>query len=277
MRRRLLILGSAMALLLGTVLYLQPTDSPTEQIGSPTPEAAATQNPITDKATPSGETESDSPAGVVEQTEPVRQDVYDMLDGDYNTRIRTGDHSIALTFDDGPHPEWTPQVLDELREHGITATFCVIGQYAEEYPHLIQQIHEDGHTLCNHSWLHEMDLGEQSEDEIRANMERTNEAIRAAVPDADIPYFRHAGGNWTASAVSVSRAMDMEPIHWEVDPKDWDPEQEADDIGYDLRAQTRAGSIVLLHDGASNQEEMFPALREVLPEWIDEGYSFSHL
>ncbi|QSB04874.1 polysaccharide deacetylase family protein [Natronoglycomyces albus] len=277
MNRRLLILGGATVLLLGLVFNLPLTSSPSDGTGSDHPEVAATHRPA--EPTPSDEDDQPDhePEDDFDQVEPPRPDLNEVYGGIFNTRKLTGSDSVALTFDDGPHPEWTPQVLAQLRQHDIKATFCLIGKYAENHPDLVAQIHADGHTLCNHSWLHEMDLGEQSPNVIRENLERTNDAIRAAVPDAEIPYFRHAGGNWTLRVVHISEQMGMESIHWDVDPRDWDVEHERDDIYDDLVAATEPGSIVLLHDGASNQEEMYEALRKVLPYWISHGLDFTEL
>ena len=66
---------------------------------------------------------------------------------------------MALTFDDGPHPVWTPKILDELRAARVRAIFCVIGSQVTKYPELVARIARDGHTLCNHSWNHNRQLG----------------------------------------------------------------------------------------------------------------------
>ena len=126
-----------------------------------------------------------------------------------------------MTFDDGPDPRYTPQVLALLREYDVKATFCVVGENAQDHPDLIQAIVADGHTLCNHSWHHDVTLGNRSADQIRADLLRTNEAIRAAVPDAPIVWYRQPGGAWTYPVVSVAQQLGMTPLHWSVDPSDW--------------------------------------------------------
>lgn len=177
---------------------------------------------------------------------------------------RTGTAGVALTFDDGPVWVYTEQILTLLREHGVKATFCVIGKMAASYPQRIQQIVRGGHTLCNHSWGHEMDLGKRSEAEIRSNLQRANDAIRAAAPGARITYFRHPGGHWTPRAIQVARELGMAPLHWEVDPRDWERPGAAA-ISERVISQTRAGSIVLLHDGGGDRSGTVEALRTILP------------
>src|ERR1700755_1793476 len=110
--------------------------------------------------------------------------------GPYGSVTHTGTDSVALTFDDGPNPQWTPKLLEVLRDADIKATFCLIGTQVEEYPELVREIVADGHTVCNHSWDHNLELGDESEDEIRDDMQRTNDAIEDAAPDTPIDYFR---------------------------------------------------------------------------------------
>ncbi|MCD0443763.1 polysaccharide deacetylase family protein [Glycomyces sp. A-F 0318] len=195
-------------------------------------------------------------------------------DGPLGTRNHTGTDAIALTFDDGPSPEWTPKVLEMLRERGIKATFCVIGAYAEAYPEIVADIVREGHTLCNHSWFHEFDLGTRGDAEIRANLQRTNDAISKAAPGATVAYFRHPGGQWTDRAIGVAADMGMESLHWAVDPSDWDNATTEAQIRDRVMDRTEPGGIVLLHDGASNQQDMCGALTTILDEFERRGYTY---
>ncbi|HEU5128834.1 MAG TPA: polysaccharide deacetylase family protein [Glycomyces sp.] len=243
---------------------------------SPSAEAAAPTagtGPSPEGAESSPAERAPSPQPTAESPVPAR----DPHGGPMGTRDRTGSNSVALTFDDGPDPNWTPRVLAELRERGVKATFCVIGAYAEAHPDLIADIVHDGHTLCSHTWFHELDLGERSTEEIRANLQRTNDAIEKAVPGADVAYFRHPGGKWTDRAVRVAADMGMESLHWDVDPSDWDRGVSEAQIRDHVADRTEPGSIVLLHDGASNQAHMFGALSSILDEFEHRDYAMAAL
>jgi peptidoglycan/xylan/chitin deacetylase (PgdA/CDA1 family) len=185
--------------------------------------------------------------------------------GPHGTRRSTGDAYVALTFDDGPDPRWTPEVLALLREHDVKATFCVVGQLAQAYPELLRDIAADGHTLCNHSWSHDMALGRRPAREIRADLERTNAAIRDALPGARVSYYRQPGGAWTGRVVEVAEELGMSSLHWEVDPQDW-ARPGAGAIATVVSGATDEGAIVLLHDGGGERRGTVQAMRRFLPD-----------
>ncbi|WP_433115847.1 polysaccharide deacetylase family protein [Micromonospora sp. CA-246542] len=183
----------------------------------------------------------------------------------FGAHTDTGTARLALTFDDGPDPRYTPQVLAMLREYDVKATFCVVGENAQDHPDLIQAIVADGHTLCNHSWHHDVSLGNRSADQIRTDLIRTNEAIRAAVPDAPIVWYRQPGGAWTYPVVTVSRQLGMTPLHWSVDPSDWQAPG-ANKIATTVLTQAQPGAVVLMHDAGGDRQGTVDALRRILPE-----------
>jgi peptidoglycan/xylan/chitin deacetylase (PgdA/CDA1 family) len=184
---------------------------------------------------------------------------------------RTGSAAVALTFDDGPDPVQTPLLLDLLKEHGVKATFCMVGFRVRDHPDLVRRIAAEGHTLCNHSWQHLLNLAKRDPEYIRHDLANTNNAIRAAVPDAKIAYFRAPGGNFTPDLVAIVREFGMTSIYWHVDPRDWDHKKDPSDPAHIARVvaavqrYTRPGSIVLSHDNA--QPDTILAYRELLP-WL---------
>jgi peptidoglycan-N-acetylglucosamine deacetylase len=112
----------------------------------------------------------------------------------------TGTPSVALTFDDGPDPVYTPKMLDVLHRHGVKATFCVVGSRVGKYAKLVRRIVAEGHTLCNHSWRHRRDLGKQAEAVILADLTKRTRPSggRRPTPRSD------TSGHHTARSASSS-------------------------------------------------------------------------
>jgi len=188
----------------------------------------------------------------------------------------TASSGVALTFDDGPSPDYTPQILDLLRTYGVKATFCVIGVNVRSHPDLVRAIVRDGHTLCNHTWAHDLNLGRRSAEEIRSDLERTNDEIHLAVPGAPITYFRHPGGNFTPAAVKIARELGMASIGWTVDPRDWDTGRQGPALTGRIvtvvERCTAPGAIVLSHDGGGDRRWTVEAYRTLLP-WLSERFT----
>jgi peptidoglycan/xylan/chitin deacetylase (PgdA/CDA1 family) len=174
--------------------------------------------------------------------------------GPGNSVRRTTGATVALTFDDGPDAVQTPKLLNLLAKHDVKATFCLVGVQVRAHPDLVRRIVAEGHALCNHSWNHSFTLGKKTAADIRADLDATDRAIRAAVPDAKIPYFRAPGGNFTKRLVTVADEFGMTSLYWEVDPRDWEqPDDESDNAHVEriitqVEDTVRDGSIVLSHD-----------------------------
>lgn len=194
--------------------------------------------------------------------------------------MMTGSDAVALTFDDGPYPENTPEILDLLRTNGIKATFCVLGRNAHTYPDLIRRIHNEGHTFCNHSWRHDMDLRAKDEGAIRDDLAATTTAIREAVPDATVSYFRAPGGHFDTRLVGIAKSMGMTSIYWHVDPRDWDVnsygrgQSMVNHVVDNVQKNTRPGSIVLSHD--SLRPDTVTAYRTLMP-WLKQRFTLTAL
>jgi peptidoglycan-N-acetylglucosamine deacetylase len=195
--------------------------------------------------------------------------------GPAGTMTRTGGSGVALTFDDGPDPVQTPRMLDLLAEYHVTATFCLVGKNVQAHPELVRRIVAGGHTLCNHSWQHSLTLGAQSPAVIRADLQRTNDAIHAAAPGAKIAYLRAPGGNFTPAYVRVATEMGMKSIYWQVDPRDWDHPAGESSSAHRARViagvekHVHKGSIVLSHD--CGQPDTIAAYRVLIP-WLQARY-----
>ncbi|WP_025618577.1 polysaccharide deacetylase family protein [Salinispora cortesiana] len=263
------LLGSAFAIGRG----IAPTGAPvtgSATTPNPTDQPAASETPSPDDpATAAGRdggTAANPESTAVDESSPAAPEPTPSSDYYDEGALRTtGTSTVTLTFDDGPDPQYTPQILSSLREYGVTATFCVTGQNASAYPELVQAIVADGHTLCNHTWDHDIALGSRSPDEIRADLTRTSNAIHAAVPDAPITYYRQPGGAWTYSVVSAAQELGLTPLHWTIDPRDWESPG-VDPITATVLGGVQPGSIVLLHDAGGPRQDTVDALNQILPE-----------
>ncbi|GIF09911.1 polysaccharide deacetylase family protein [Actinoplanes siamensis] len=188
--------------------------------------------------------------------------------------LTTGTDQVALTFDDGPDPEQTPKILAMLEQYQVKATFCLVGTQAERHPELVRQIVAAGHTLCNHTFDHDLTIAKKPA-QIRADLARTNAAIRAAVPGAPIPFFRAPGGNFNDKLVQVAHGDGMASLYWEVDPRDWEHLDGESDAAHTRRVitsvkqQVKPGAIVLSHD--FNQPDTIAAYKELLP-WLTKNF-----
>jgi peptidoglycan/xylan/chitin deacetylase (PgdA/CDA1 family) len=189
----------------------------------------------------------------------------------------TGSKAISLTFDDGPDPVQTPKILALLAQYQVKATFCLIGSNVQKNPEVVRQIVAAGHTLCNHTWNHSLTIGKDKPEQIQADLERTDEAIRAAVPGAQIPFFRAPGGNFTDRLVKVAEAQGMTSLYWAVDPRDWDHPAGENDPAHVARViaevrKVKPGSIILSHD--FNQPDTIEAYAKLLP-WLKSNFTIT--
>jgi peptidoglycan-N-acetylglucosamine deacetylase len=176
----------------------------------------------------------------------------------------TGTSAVALTFDDGPDPRWTPQVLALLRQYHVKATFCLIGVNVRAHPDLVRKIAKDGHRLCNHTMRHDVKLKTKSRAAIEADLRQTSALITRASGGVKPAYFRAPGGNWSGVIVSVARKQRMASIGWVVDPRDW-AKPPASTIVSRVLAGVAPGVIVLMHDGGGDRSRSVAALKTLLP------------
>ena len=190
--------------------------------------------------------------------------------------IRTtgrGGQTVALTFSSGPDPRYTPDILAILEAEGVKATFCVIGESAQEQPDLVRQIAAEGHVLCNHSMNYDFALAARDDATIDAEIDGGLSAIQTAAPDASVPFFRAPGGNFSPELVSVASSLDMASLGWNVDPKDWTSPGVAQ-IQAAVVDAVQPESIVVLHDGGADRSQTVEALPGIIDELAAEGYQF---
>jgi peptidoglycan/xylan/chitin deacetylase (PgdA/CDA1 family) len=179
--------------------------------------------------------------------------------------------AIALTIDDGPDPLWTPQILDVLRRNGVRATFSLIGKQVRAYPALVKRIIAEGHGVCNHSMTHPQPFSARTAAEIHQQIADAQSAIVETGGVAPL-LFRAPGGDWAAGVLSAVAALDLVPLGWDVDPRDWSRPGTATVTSRLLAA--RPGDIVLCHDGGGDRAQTIESLRTVLPALSRRGLQF---
>ena len=176
---------------------------------------------------------------------------------------------VAMTFDDGPNHSLTPELLDLLASHHMKATFFVVGQNAAEYPDILRRAQREGHEIANHSWSHP-NLGKMSDDGVRSQLQKTDDAIRAAI-GARPTLLRPPYGSITARQKRwIHDEFGYDIILWDVDPLDWKRPGVAA-IRNRIVKEAHPGSIILAHD-------IHPQTIEAMPSTFDElqakGFKF---
>jgi peptidoglycan/xylan/chitin deacetylase (PgdA/CDA1 family) len=186
--------------------------------------------------------------------------------------VHDGRKRIALTIDDGPSPEYTPQVLRLLEKYKVTATFSMIGLEAAAHPGLVREVAARGHQIANHTWSHP-DLVYLSPAAVADQISRATGAIHRAT--GRVPaLFRAPYGAWSPAVLRQCAQAGMTPLDWSVDPRDWSRPGVAAIVGNIMR-NTRTGSIILEHDGGGDRSQTVAALKIVLPRLLDAGYRFT--
>lgn len=162
------------------------------------------------------------------------------------TRGPAGRREVALTFDDGPHPEHTPRLLDLLSEHGLTATFFVVGREAERYPLLIERMAREGHSIGHHSWTHS-EPATTTTATLMSEVERTI-ALLATLTRRIPDRFRPPKGKVTVGKlVALLRARQRIAL-WSADPRDYALTSSEPLVEWARTHSPVNGEIVLLHD-----------------------------
>lgn len=185
--------------------------------------------------------------------------------------IQTEKKVVALTFDDGPHPTYTAQVLDLLARYGAKGTFFVVGQHAEKNPALVLRMHEEGHELANHTYTHPFT---KSVSKTMKEIEQTNETLYSIIGDSP-RLFRPVEGYYTDKLVDevVKAGYKIVMWSWHQDTEDW-KNPGVENIISRVLDGVEEGNVILFHDGGGNREQTVQALEEILPELEKQGYTF---
>lgn len=187
----------------------------------------------------------------------------------YNS-VNTSHRLVALTFDDGPHPELTPRLLDILRQNGVRATFYVIGRNVETYPEIARRIVAEGHEIANHSWSHPR-LTSLGASRLRNELTSTSEIIQRVTGRRPTNMRPPYGAINDSVRNSILREHGMDVIMWSVDPLDW-KRPGAEVVRRRLVEGATPGGILLAHD-------IHPGTIEAMPGTISDlkakGFGFA--
>ncbi|MBB5080127.1 polysaccharide deacetylase family protein [Nonomuraea endophytica] len=179
---------------------------------------------------------------------------------------------VALTFDDGPQPPYTGQVLDVLERYGVRATFFCVGLNAGAHAEEIARMREQGHAVGNHTWSHPF-LPELSRAQLAEQIERTGAAIAGAGGGRAPVLFRPPYGSRNAEVMGWLRELGTTVVLWDVEPFDW-AMPGAREIAEIVLGQVRPGSIILLHDGGGDRSQTVGSLAPMIEGLLDRGYRF---
>lgn len=172
---------------------------------------------------------------------------------------------VALTFDDGPHREFTPQVVEALNQRGAKGTFFMVGSWVGQKEELVRQMAADGHQIANHSWEH-ANFSDMSEADIRADVERSRARLQEVTGQEDF-LVRTPFGVRTETALA---AIDSPLILWSQDPAEGQIMDGATMARRVIR-NIRDGDIILLHDSTQDNLDAACAIMDALQK---KGYQF---
>ncbi len=192
------------------------------------------------------------------------------------SEVKTSQKIVALTFDDGPYPPYTGQVLDILREEGVPATFFVIGRNAEKYPDMVRRMVAEGHQVGNHTYNH-VDLLKADRATIADEVDRTNRAI-AAITGAPAKVVRPPHGFRDAVVLEVMAERGLKVVEWSVLSRDWTNPGVAT-IAQRTLDKVKSGAVILLHDGdgvaaTAPRAQTVEAARQIIRDLKARGFKF---
>ena len=178
--------------------------------------------------------------------------------------------AIALTFDDGPWPRTTPEVLEILKKEKISATFFWVGQYLKAHPEIAKQVVAQGHAIGNHTWHH---WYRQMSQPTAAQEVEDTAALIYKITGVKSLVFRPPGGLLNNGVADYAKAQNYVTVMWSVDSMDYRP-YSATELVQNVMRKVQPGGIVLMHDGGGNRATTVKALPEIIAQIKKLGYSF---
>ncbi|MBP1930107.1 polysaccharide deacetylase family protein [Ammoniphilus resinae] len=193
--------------------------------------------------------------------------------GEIVWEVPTNQKVICLTFDDGPDPKYTPEILKLLGKYQAKGTFFVTGNKVEQHPEIVLQQVLEGHEIANHSYSHRY-ISKMSSKELEEEILKTENIIKQVT--GQVPkLYRPPGGFYNETVVNAAKGNGYTVVlwSWRHDTKDW-ANPGVDKIIKKVVKNAQNGDIVLFHDHGGNRKQTINALKEILPQLQKRGYRF---
>jgi peptidoglycan-N-acetylglucosamine deacetylase len=188
-------------------------------------------------------------------------------------RADTQEKVVALTYDDGPYPPYTKQILDVLFRYQVKATFFEIGRNIEKHPEIVPMIIAGGNELANHSYYHK-DMIFKPREYLLSEIEKTDKLLlELGVKQESISFRPPWGRRFVVLSYLLSK-MQKKLIMWDVDSQDYEKTLTAEDIANRVINNVRSGSIVVMHDGGGDRSKTVAATDRIVKVLQSKGYSF---
>ena len=178
---------------------------------------------------------------------------------------------IALTFDDGPAPQYTEAILAVLRRYHVKATFFMLGRWVQQYPDLAREVVADGHAVGDHTWSH-ADLTQLSESQAMQELTSTRDIIQQ-VTGVKTTLFRPPYRAYNRQILDLAFSLHLSTILWSIDPHDWEKPGVGPIISTAL-GNAQNGAIILMHDGGGDRSQTVEALPKIIEQLQAQGFTF---
>ena len=195
-----------------------------------------------------------------------------------------GEKKIYLTFDDGPHPRITPQVLEILKKFNAKVTFFCVGNNVKKYKETFELIKKEGHSVGNHTFNHEKGLITKTKDYVDSVIE-ADALIQSPlfrpphgrIKFSQIKTLKKKLRNSKSQNLSNLETQQLKIVAWTVISYDWDKSLTPDDCFNNVIKNAGDGSIIVFHDSEKALNNMIPALIKVLEYYTERGFTFEKL
>jgi peptidoglycan/xylan/chitin deacetylase (PgdA/CDA1 family) len=212
------------------------------------------------------------------QFAPLYPILYRILKPSFPTCLWSGttnSRAIALTFDDGPHPQYTPELLQVLDHYGIPASFFWLGICVNRAPRVARDVYERGHWIGLHGYDH-TSFPFLKPDALKQSLEKTQEAISTAcqIHPENVRDVRPPNGLFTPQTLSLLHQWNYRAVMWSVVPEDWEHPGVSVVVRRVLK-QVQNGSLIVLHDGYCGGQDVAQTTAQLVPLLLQQGFYFT--